>query len=134
VLDLLTEQEDKPVFDMFQTPDNLILRRLPDEMEIKLTSSQGAVLLKLVNKAAVMDPDTYRDLYLRVQSATTGGGIIMGTNTTADLCLSRDETMKLLSAIKLTDAKLINTRLGVRDALWALRQKILQRIGIQEVN
>lgn len=134
VFNLLSEQEEKPVFDMFQTPNNLIHQRLPDEMKIKCTPPQGSVLLKILNKAAIMDSGTYQDLYLKVQTAVTGGGMVLGTDISVDLDLSRDEIMKLLDTIKLTDARLINPRLGVRDAMWALRQDILQQIGIQEVN
>ncbi len=134
VLDLLSEQEEQLTFDMFQAPDGLIRQRLPDELKIKLVSPQGSVLLKILNKAAVMDPETYRDLYLKFQSAITGDGLVIGTDMSVEVALTHDEVMKLLNAIKLTDARLIQPRLGVRDAMWSLRQNILQRIGIEEVN
>lgn len=134
VLDLLAEQDEALTFTMFQTPNDLIRKRIPAEMTIKCTPPQGSVLLKVLNKAAVMDSTTYLGLYQKTQTTVLSGSAMLNTDINIDLCLTRDEVITLLDVIKLTDANIINPRLGVRDAMWALRQDILKQIGIREVS
>jgi len=133
VYDLLTEKEETLEFDLFQTPEDLIYARLPDNLTIRFTPAQGGVLLKILNQAAVKDQLTYGELYQMVQNVVTGGGSGLAPDADTSIELDRTNVIALLRALKLTDAKIINARLGVYGAMWSLRQDIMKMIGIREI-
>ena len=129
VYQLLSEWEggDELAFDAFQTPENVMQERLPSEIKLKLSPDQAAILERVLDRAARQQPDEYMDAYTVVHNAVTDHD---PSNT--DFLVNRSAAIKIMRAIKLTNDNIIKTNLGVRDALWGLRDMILATGGIQE--
>lgn len=129
VYDLLSEWEngdDELTFDAFQTPETIMQERLPPEVKLKFTSDQTAILQRILDRAAVQQPDEYLSAYEIVNNAVTSNP------PRTDFTVNRNAAIKILRAIELTNTRKINTNLNVRDALWGLRNAVLAIGGIKE--
>ena len=120
------QASDDLTFNAFGTPESIMWDNLPKELRFNFAPEQGAILLRIMDRAARMDKDMYMQIYLRFQNATEYDPSKMS------LTFEKGEIIKILRAIKLTNDGIIDTGLNLRDAAWALRRFILGLGGIKE--